>query len=101
MVKPLIIQSKLQWRMMLDDAIVRTDEKLALDPNREMLKSIREQLRFMKQSTVGDRSPTPEEAEQVTIGPMAAKNLEEEDAEYATWLKELDYAFRKRWRGLP
>lgn len=101
MVKPPIILSKFQWKMMLWDAKQRTQEKLAFDPNRRMLQTIQRQLEFMEQCTQGDRSPTPEEAERVTVGPIAAKNLEEEDEEYATWLKELDYAFRKRWESLP
>ncbi|NLE87288.1 MAG: hypothetical protein GX607_12915 [Myxococcales bacterium] len=98
---PQIIQSKGQWRLMLDDARRRTDEMLAFDPDRDMLKIIRAQLDFMDRCTKGGRTPTEEEAERITLGAIAVRNLEEEDPEYADWLKELAYAFRKTWKTLP
>jgi hypothetical protein len=98
---PPTIQSKGQWRLMLEDARRRTDEMLAFDPNRTMMKVIRAQLDFMEQCVQGGRNPTKEEADRITLGPIAVKNLEEEDPEYARWLKALDYAFDVTWKSLP
>ena len=55
----------------------------------------------MDRCTKGGRTPTEEEAERITLGAIAVRNLEEEDPEYADWLKELAYAFRKTWKTLP
>lgn len=101
MVKPNIIQSKLTWRFMLQDAQKRTDELIQSAPNWDLPQLIKKQLDFMEQCTKGNRSPTPQEADRITIGPIAVKNLEESDPEYATWLKELDYGFRVSWNRLP
>ncbi|MCB9589698.1 MAG: hypothetical protein H6718_30065 [Polyangiaceae bacterium] len=101
MVKPNIIQSKLTWRFMLQDAQKRTDDMLKVDPDWQLAKVIKRQLDFMEQCTKGNRAPTPEEADRITIGPIAAKNFEVSDPEYATWLKELDYGFRVSWNRLP
>lgn len=98
---PQTIQSKGQWHLMLEDARRRTDEKLAFDPNRTMLKVIRAQLEFMERCVQGGRSPTEEEGDSITIGAIAVKNLEEEDPEYADWLSELAYAFSDTWDSLP
>jgi hypothetical protein len=96
----LSVQSKGQWYLLLEDARRRTDEKLAFDPDRSMLKVIRAQLDFMEQCVQGGRNPTAEEAGRITVGAIAVKNLEEEDPEYADWLKELAYSFRKTWKSL-
>jgi hypothetical protein len=97
---PLPIKSKGQWHLMLEDARRRTDEMLAFDPNRDMLKIIRAQLDFMEQCVQGGRNPTEEEANRVTLGPIAVKNLEEEDPEYARWLMKLHYTFSRTWKSL-
>ncbi len=101
MVKPNIIQSKLTWRFMLQDAQKRTDDMLKADPSWHMAVVIKRQLDFMEECTKGSRSPTAEEADRITLGPIAARNFEESDPEYATWLKELDYGFRVSWNRLP
>ena len=54
----------------------------------------------MQQCVAGNRSPLPDEIERVDVGPIAVRNFEESDAEYASWLQELDYAFRN-WKRLP
>ncbi|NLE85158.1 MAG: hypothetical protein GX607_02050 [Myxococcales bacterium] len=101
MTDALSVQSKGQWYLLLEDARRRTDEKLAFDPDRTMLKVIRAQLDFMEQCTKGGRNPTKDETDRITLGPIAVKNLEEEDPEYADWLKELDYTFCVTWKTLP
>lgn len=101
MAAPPSIQSKAQWWSTLDAARRRTNEKLAFDPDRVMLKVVLAQLEFMEACTREGRSPTGEEADRITVGAIAVKNLDQEDPEYAGWLSELAYAFRKTWSSLP
>ncbi len=101
MAQPNLIQSKLTWRFVLQDAQKRTEELLKLDPDWHLAKVISRQLEFMEECTRGDRSPTPEEADRITLGPIAVKNFEESDPDYAKWLSALDYAFRVTWSRLP
>ncbi|MBX3184466.1 MAG: hypothetical protein KIT72_02330 [Polyangiaceae bacterium] len=101
MPQPNLIQSKLTWRFMLQDAKKRTEQMLKVDPDWQLAKVISRQLEFMEECTRGERSPTPEEAGRITIGPIGAKNFEESDPEYAQWLGELEYAFRVTWSRLP
>ena len=87
---------------MLASAKFRTMEKLAFDPNRGMLKVILTQIEFIENCVQnGARIPTVDESAQITIGAIAVKNLQEEDQEYATWLSEISYAFRKNLKYLP
>ena len=39
--------------------------------------------------------PSDDEKARVDVGPIAVKNFEDSDEEYADWLKELDYAFHR------
>jgi hypothetical protein len=99
MVKPSLIQTKIAWADYLERTIHQTEEFEKLDPNWELLKGIHRQLDFMKSCAANGRTPTSEEGSRVNVGPIAAKNLEDSQPEYAEWLMELDYAFR-HWQEL-
>ena len=100
MVKPLLIQTRGIWHVIVQDALARTDQIAKIDPTWVLPGVIRRQLEFMQKCVWGNRSPTPDEIDRVDVGPLAVRNFEDSDEEYATWLKELDYAFRN-WGRLP
>lgn len=100
MPKPQLITTKAVFNVILRDALQRTAEIAKLDPSWDLPQVVRAQLEFMKKATQGNRIPTPDDKDKVDVGPIAVKNFEESDEEYADWLKELDYAFR-RFELLP
>jgi hypothetical protein len=98
--KPLLIQNKAAWHTIMQDALARTDQIAKLDPSWGLAQVVRRQLEFMQQCVEGGRAPTQDAMDRVDVGPIAARNLEESDPEYANWLEELWYAFRN-WERLP
>ncbi len=73
----------------------------ALDPScRPLLRQIEAQLEFIAQETAGGRVPHEDDRRRTTLGPLAARNLEDIDPEYADQLEEIDYTFR-RYPQLP
>lgn len=95
---PMRIVSRDAFAEVLREATTRT---LALDPSRwDLLRTIQAQLAFMAQATTEGRLPNADERSRTTIGPLAARNLEEMDPIYADRLEELDYTFR-RYHLLP
>ncbi len=100
MVKPLLITTKAVFQVILRDALARTAEIAKIDPSWDLPAAVRAQLDFMQKATQGNRVPTDDEKARVDVGPLAVRNFEDSDEEYATWLKELDYAFR-RFEQLP
>jgi hypothetical protein len=86
--------------VILRQALVRTDEIASIDPGWGLPSVVRRQLELMAEATQGDRSPTTDDKQCIDVGPIAVRNFEESDEEYATWLKALDYAFR-RFEQLP
>ena len=99
MVKALLIQSKSIFHVVLRDALARTEQMAQIDSTWNLPGVVRRQLEFMRECVSESRSPLPDEIERVDIGPIAVQNFENSDEEYATWLKELDYAFRN-WASL-
>lgn len=82
----------------LHEATART---LQLDPSRwALLRGIQAQLAFMAQTTADGRIANADERTRTTVGPIAARNLEDMDPAYADQLEELDYTFR-RYNLLP
>ncbi|MBZ5715390.1 immunity protein Tsi6 family protein [Nannocystis pusilla] len=73
----------------------------ALDPSRwPLLQQIEAQLQFIAKQTRNGRVPHEDDRRHTTLGPLAARNLEDIDPEYADQLEELDYTFR-RYPQLP
>jgi hypothetical protein len=99
-VKPLLITTKAVFHSILREAMARTDKMAGADPGFGVFAEVRRQLAHMQQCVAGGRVPTDDEKALVDVGPLAVRNFEESDEEYASWLKELDYAFR-RWQDLP
>jgi hypothetical protein len=92
------IVSRDAFAAVLYEATTRT---LQLDPSRwVLLRGIQAQLAFMAQTTADGRIPNADERTRTTLGPLAARNLEEMDPAYADQLEELDYTFR-RYHLLP
>lgn len=92
------ILSRDAFAQVLDEARRRTQ---ALDPCRvPLLQQIEAQLEFIAQETAGGRVPHEDDRLRTTLGPLAARNLEDIDPEYADQLEELDYTFR-RYPQLP
>ncbi|MCY0986639.1 immunity protein Tsi6 family protein [Nannocystis sp. ILAH1] len=72
-----------------------------LDPSRwPLLRQIEAQLQFIAEQTKRGRVPHEDDRLRTTLGPLAARNLEDIDPEYADQLEELDYTFR-RYPQLP
>jgi hypothetical protein len=72
-----------------------------LDPSRwPLLPQIEAQLRFIAEQTQKGRVPHEDDRLRTTLGPLAARNLEGIDPEFADQLEELDYTFR-RYPQLP
>jgi hypothetical protein len=99
MARSALIQSKSSWQSVLQRALKQTEEFQRLDPSWSLMKTVRTQLEFMQSRTENGRAPTSEESMSTTIGPIAAKNFETTQPEYAEWLMELDYWFR-RWDSM-
>ncbi|HXX65905.1 MAG TPA: immunity protein Tsi6 family protein [Polyangiaceae bacterium] len=97
--KPNLIQTKVDFRDFLAKAIVKTDEFLKLDASWSILVQVKQQLEFMRQCTDNGRDPLPDEAQKITIGPIAVRNFDDTHPEYAAWLMELDGSFKK-WKNL-
>lgn len=92
------IVSRDAFAAVLHEATART---LQLDPSRwALLRGIQAQLAFMAQTTADSRIPNADERTRTTVGPIAARNLEDMDPAYADQLEELDYTFR-RYHLLP
>ena len=85
---------------MLEEARLKTQEALAVDPTWSMTNTIQAQLDFMESCVANGRSPTPEEASRISLGVIAVRNLDDSYPEYSSLLKKLSYAF-KRWDKLP
>ena len=79
----------------IDKAIAMTDERLTAAP-RDMLKSIRTQLSFMRDTIAAGRAPTVDEKNRLTIGVIAAREFEDSDPAYADALADASFAFKKR-----
>jgi len=90
------IQTRVEFSNVLNRAMTRTEEVARIDPSWSLLASIRVQLEFMKHCISSQQAPTPTERSRINLGVIAVRNLIESDEEYANWLMELDYAF-KRW----
>jgi hypothetical protein len=94
MTQPLLIQTRDKWHEVLRDALAKTAEFERLDSSWSLLKNVRRQLEYMQSCVAGGRSPTADEASKVDVGPLAVRNFDDTQPEYAKWLMELDYAFR-------
>jgi hypothetical protein len=97
---PNLIQSKSSWHDYLQKALQQTEELQQLDRGWALLKQVRAQLEFMQSCTADGRSPTAEEAKRIDVGPLAVRNFEDSQPDYANWLMGLDYGF-SRWDSLP
>ena len=95
MPKPLIITSRAVFDAVLRDALAKTDDIAKIDPAWTLPQSVKRQLEHMQRCTQHGRNPTDDEKALVDVGPIAVKNFEEGDEQYADWLKELDYAFHR------
>lgn len=98
MAEPLRILSRDAFATVLAEARQRT---LALAPERwPLLHQVSLQLDFMAEKTHEGRTPYEDEYSTTTLGPLAARNLEDLDPHYADTLEQLDYAFH-RYPHLP
>jgi hypothetical protein len=87
------ILSRDAFAEVLREARQRTRE---LDPSRwPLLRHVDAQLDYMARTTADGRVPYPEERARTTLGPLAARELEQVDPEYADQLEELDYTFHR------
>lgn len=77
---------------MLEEARLKTQEALAVDPTWSMTNTIQAQLDFMESCVANGRSPTPEEASRISLGVIAVRNLDDSYPEYSSLLKKLSYA---------
>lgn len=92
------ILSRDAFAEVLGEARLRTR---ALDPLRlPLLRQIEAQLEFIAEKTQKGRVPHEDDRNRTTLGPLAARNLEQVDPEFADQLEELDYTFC-RYHQLP
>ncbi len=97
---PPLIQNRQSFHEHLEKAYLRSQEKIALNPDWDLPKTIARQLVFMKECTGDEKTPTADEREKPNVGVLAMRNFEESDEEFASWLSGLNYAFR-RYHQLP
>jgi hypothetical protein len=82
----------------IDEAMRMTGERLAGIPAstvRDMLASIRNQLRFMRETIDAGRLPTIEEKNRLTLGVIAVRELETTDPEYCDAITRAAFAFKQ------
>ncbi|MBA3684146.1 MAG: hypothetical protein H0W72_02780 [Planctomycetes bacterium] len=100
MPQPPLIQNRQSFHEHMERACLRSQEKIASNPDWDLPQNIVRQLLFMKQCTDDGRIPTADEREKPNVGVLAMRNFEESDEEFASWLSGLNYAFR-RYHQLP
>ena len=94
------IVAKATFGQILERAEKKTASLRAAVPDWGVLDSIEPQLELMRECLDSGRLPSKDEQKSITLGPLAVRNVEDGNPEYADWLKELDYAFR-RFEALP
>jgi hypothetical protein len=99
MIRPPEIVNKAQLRVVLQDALARTDRNAAAAPSFSLPKVIRPQLELIDKCLKEGRVPTTEERKRMSLGPLSVREIEDADEEYASWLMALSYAFR-HWEQL-
>jgi len=97
---PQEIVSRATFKEVLDRTAQKTAALRAAVPDWPILDQIDAQLDFMRDCFDAGRTPTDDEKKSITLGPLAVRNIEDGNPEYADWLKELAYAFR-RLEALP
>ena len=82
----------------VDVALEMTEARLARLPAgsvHDMLTSIRNQLRFMRETIDAGRSPTAEEKNRLTLGVIAVRELETNDPDYADAITLVVFDFKQ------
>jgi hypothetical protein len=77
-----------QFRVWVDQAIIRTEEVVENFPDEKLLRSVRQQLEFLFRIARPGQSPTPAELRRFAIG-LTARRLEEVDDELARLFSRL------------
>jgi hypothetical protein len=73
-----LIQSKQEYREILDKTITQTEEYVAMSPTMGLYQVILKQLTYIKDIVVEKgRIPTQEEKEMISIGPIAVRNFDD------------------------
>jgi hypothetical protein len=99
-VKPPLFTSKSQFAEGVAKALPKAKASVAKNPDDAFQKSILAQLEFMERSIAENRAPSAEDLDRLNLGVIAVRTLEDTDPEYAAFLSELEYAFR-RLKTLP
>jgi hypothetical protein len=84
---------------LLDRALERASSYEQALPGVSLFVSVREQLSFMARCVQRDEPPADQDLQRINVGLLAVRELQETDPEFADWLMDLDYAF-KRWPEL-
>lgn len=100
MTAPQEIVDRQKFKEVLERATKKTAALRAAVPDWPILDQIEPQLDFMRDCLDAGRIPTVDEKKSITLGPLAVRNIEDGNPEYADWLKELAFAFR-RLEALP
>jgi hypothetical protein len=94
------LNSRADFRRMLDRALATAKKGLAIDPNSTVAQLAARQLEAMRKWTDNGRSPTEDEQRRIDIGVLAARELSDtgrpETEEWAKQLKLL-YNFFQGW----
>ncbi len=77
-----------------NEAIKLTNERLALAPDFQILRSVKAQLDFILDSFQKNKKPTDAEKERVTLGVLAVREFEDNDPEYADILSKVSYLYK-------
>jgi hypothetical protein len=94
-----LINSREDFHRILACAIDRTRQLTETCRTFTLLQVIGAQLDFMRSLTIADGPISEQDRNRVDVGVIAVRNFEDSDPEFADWLKELNYAFR-RWENL-
>lgn len=79
---------------LINEAIKLTNERLAISPDFQILKSVKAQLVYILDAIQKDKSPTDSEKNRVTLSILAVREFEANDSEYADILEKVSYLYK-------
>lgn len=94
------IPNRMELHEMAANALARTIAMAEEDPASKLPPLIRPQLEFILEHLESGVAPEYADRQRINIGQVAAGNFEDDEPEYARWLKVLNYSVR-RWEQIP
>jgi hypothetical protein len=99
-----LIRSRNDFHRVLDEALAMVRARIEKVPAYGVYRQIEQELQAMKRWTANDRAPTEDERREITLGPIAIRELEPaetpDDQDFITSMHELNYYF-DNWPADP